>query len=169
MDYESGVAVAFLIALARFILSVATHFSTAASNMRKIGLRRSWLDGNYHPITHPKIAFVSWCVMSVVAILFSWVGVFMSAVLVVYIASKQAGMPAAAKEVAPRAVALRQHLVREGISDSHIETPDCLALLERLSLFASDVRDVAYDNWYSGVLMIKCVSSRRIVSKSLAL
>ncbi|CAN5416625.1 hypothetical protein BH10BDE1_BH10BDE1_27900 [soil metagenome] len=108
MSYESGIVVAGLIKVYQIFMLAMILNSTRHRNLRRIGLRLSWMTSGLKPMTSndykPQAGFLLFKIFAIVAysllnMMFSWVFVFYFACLTAYQLSKNAGMPQNLKEM----------------------------------------------------------------------
>lgn len=106
--YETGALVAFLLWCYTTAMMVVNLNSQAARNLRKVGLRYRWSNlqpvrmeaDDYHPLpVWTTFKVLIYCALGIVSIIFSWLSVFYSFVMIVHSWSKATGKPAAVKEL----------------------------------------------------------------------
>jgi len=106
MDYESGVLIAFCLWVYNSAMAVALVNSQLNKNLKKIGIRVGWLDGNPKPMTpaDQKITFIkvtikvaAFVFLGLISLLLSWVLVALYVVMMTWKFAKDSGVPEAVK------------------------------------------------------------------------
>ena len=98
MDYWTGVLVAVLWPMATLVINVFSRFGTMNTNMRRVGLRKSLLTGEFKETGNLFVEFLGWVFWTVVMAPLSWVGVGLGVVWTIYLAIKASGAPQALKD-----------------------------------------------------------------------
>lgn len=100
--YEFGVEVAFFLWLYRMVRVVVNANSRASGNLRRVGMRYSWLSGEVKELSYSdyhrtflgkSFRFFLLILLSLPWILFSWFYVFYIVVTLLHVASKARGTP----------------------------------------------------------------------------